>query len=825
MNIALFIIAAIFGAFALVYGGGTAYKWCVKKQNIKWISPRIAAGSLALALILTAAGALVPQPSVTGETTNADNGNFSFVLDEAEVDMSGFGTKAQILQYLREGFGDQFDEVMSTHSEYDFLAVNADGEPVDQAKILANKEYLAAIGYGEKFPDGFRNAVAFPSKVFTADVYNRLSDMTPEELDELYYAHRWQDINYYTMTSLRFADMRLQRMEHFPEFNEQNAQWAPALREILDQAKEDEEYLNSLYVMDADGNPQHIVEEVQIYLGMLCLSEENAVITGIEAPRSTVNWELPSLNPEQESRWTVMLDQPDQQEELPSVIWTYPSLKTGASVYKTGYNVTDLRSEEFNPKEEPVKPVTPTTPTTPTNPENPDIIPNNPVKRTITVHYQEFGTGDTIAPDTTHSFTVGSAFSVSPKDISGWTYKSSKGTTSGDSMPDNNFEVWFYYTKNADTTLVTLTVEHRDADNTSTLLASDSYKVAKGSEQTVSASYSGSGYIYLNNNQGNSNSTVKVTVNGDMTVIFYYYKEWQVTARYLDWETKEEIHTPTYTYWRQGTTYKVTALTNIPGYTYYRNSQGNSNTVVTGTTPANNNTAVTFYYKKNVQSFTVYTHHVAEDSNHELRLDSQTVQAGAQYTTSIRSFSGYHYVSNGGDPTRGTMPERDVHVYYCYALDQQDGNGTKNPDAGPGNNGTGNATEGIGPGNGSEDYYIPPTIIDTPPQQGDESTSNHRPTDNPGGAAAGSDERQEVSNTPTEAIIPDNQDTNSSGNGGQDHVVKVEGADATEGANPPSKETPAVPNEGTSTTTNESGGSTTVDISGTTNTGTLDFEP
>lgn len=815
------IIAVLCGVIALGCGGATAYKWFIKGANIKRRSPIISAIALALAIITAIPAALMWPESAAPETVNADNPGWSINVDDVDVNMSGFGTKAQILRYLREGFGDKFDEVMTSLSEYDFLAIAADGNPVDQAKILANKDYLKAIGYGKEYPDGFRNAVAFPSKVFTAEVYNDLANKTPEELEELYNQHRWLDVNWLTMTSLRFADMRLQRMEHFPEFNAQNTMWAPALREILNHAKEDETYLNSLYVTDADGNPQHIIEEVQIYLGMLCLSEENAVITGIEAPKSTVNWELPSLNPEQESRWTVMLDQPDQQEELPSVIWTYPSLKSGLNVYKTGYNTTDLRSEEFNPKEEPVKPATPPSnpPTTPTDP-----VPTNPVKRTITAHYQELGTGATISPDTSHSFVVGKSFSVSPKEIPGWTYNSSKGTTSGSSMPDNNSEVWFYYTKNPDTTLAALTVEHRDVDSNALLRSDGPYKVTKGSEQTVSADYSGDGYVYLNNNQGNSKSTIKVTVNGDMTVIFYYYKEYQVTARYVDWDTKQEIHSPTPSYWRQGSTYSVSALT-ISGYTYYRNDRGNSNQTVTGTTPANNNTVVTFYYKQNAQSFTVTTLYKAVDSNHTLDTDTQTVKAGDQYTTSSKNIPGYRYVYQSGDAASGRMPERNVTVIYWYELIEQDGNGDKNGDANPGNNGTGNATEGIGPGKGEEDHYIPPTITDTDKQQGNEPTSNHKPTDNPGGQAAGSDNRQEVGTGTTEGVIGDNQNTESSGNGGQDKTVTVEGADKTEGATPPPKDVPAENNPGTSTTPNEGGGSTTIDISGTENTGTLDFVP
>ncbi len=788
-NIIFAIIAALCGLTVVGAGSAAAYKWFISGTDIRR-SRNTAFVALALTA-LTGIGAIAPWPAAAplGETTNADNPGLNITLDDVEVSMSGFGTKAQVLAYLQQGFGDKFDEAMTTCTDWDFLPVDAEGNSVDQAKLLANKEYLAAIGYGKEYPDGFRNAVEFPSNVLTAEVYNRLSEMTEDELDELYDSHRWLDVNWYTMTSLRFADMRLQRMETFVEFNEQNSMWAPAFREIIDRAKEDPEFLETLYVTEADGS-RHLNEEIQIYCGMLCMSEESAVITGIEAPRSTTNWELP-WSSDAESRWTVRLDEPDQQEELPAFIWDYPSLKSGLRVYKTGYNISDLRSERFDPNEDPVKPATPPK-TPPTDPGKPDVIPNNPTTRVITAHYVEEGTGATVHQDTTHKFTVGKQFSVGPLNITGYTYKRSEGLTSG-TMPDYNFEVTFYYTKNADTGLVTLTVEHRDAD-TNALLDSGSYKVAKGSTQTLSADYSGDGYIYLNNNQGNSKSRIDVTVNGDMTVIFFYYKEYMVTVRHLDWDTKDPVASEGYLYGRQGTSYTARALSNIPGYTYYRNSNGNSNTTITGNFPANNNTVVTFYYKKDAQKFTVTAIYKAIDGNHTLDTATQTVEAGKPYSTSQKSFAGYEFLYTTGDATSGTMPNRNVTVTYWYQLIKRDGDGKKDPDAGPGNNGTGNATEGIGPGKGEEDHYIPPVIHDTEDQEGDEPTANHRPTDNPGGQGAGSENRQEVGDETVSGVVPDTQDTPSSGTGGHDPGHVDTGATEVEGGGytPPAKD-PIVP--------------------------------
>lgn len=768
-NIIFAIIAALCGMTVVGAGSVAAYKWFISGTDIRR-SRNTAFVALALT-VLTGIGAIAPWPAAAplGETTNADNPGLNITLDDVEVSMSGFGTKAQVLAYLQQGFGDKFDEAMTTCTDWDFLPVDADGNSVDQAKLLANKEYLEAIGYGKEYPDGFRNAVEFPSNVLTAEVYNRLSEMTEDELDELYDGHRWLDVNWYTMTSLRFADMRLQRMETFVEFNEQNSMWAPAFREIIDRAKEDPEFLETLYVTEADGS-RHLNEEIQIYCGMLCMSEESAVITGIEAPRSTTNWELP-WSSDAESRWTVRLDEPDQQEELPAFIWDYPSLKSGLRVYKTGYNISDLRSERFDPNEDPVKPATP--PRTPTNPETPDVVPNNPTKRTITAHYVEDGTNDAIAPDTTHTFTVGKEFSVSHQNLTGWTYVRSEGTTSGSSMPDQNFEVTFVYKRDARTSMVTLTVKHVDID-TGRQLDLASYSVAKGGSQTLSAG-GFLDYIYLENDVPGqeSRSTVTVTVNGDMTVTFYYYLQRMVTVRHVDWDTKEAVASESYLYGRQGTSFTARALTNVPGYTYHRNSQGNSNTTVTDNFPANNNTVITFFYKKNVESFTVTAYYRAIDSNHNLTDPVvQTVQAGQPYSTDQKSFAGYKFMYTTGDPASGNkMPNKDVVVTYWYSLVQQDGNNNKRPESDPTQNGTGNANPPKGPDDTDKPETWQPNDPDNgtrvPEQSGNESSSNQNKDQTP---AAGSDERQEVSNESVGAT-DEKQDGMSSGTGGQDHPV------------------------------------------------------
>ena len=132
MNIILAIIAALCGLTVVGAGSVAAYKWFISGTDIR------------------------------------RSRNTAFVAD-VEVSMSGFGSRAQVTAFLKYGFGDKYDDVILSCTDWELLAVDADGKDMDQAKIQANKAYLQAIGY--KDDTGFRNGVVFPSTVITPDVY------------------------------------------------------------------------------------------------------------------------------------------------------------------------------------------------------------------------------------------------------------------------------------------------------------------------------------------------------------------------------------------------------------------------------------------------------------------------------------------------------------------------------------------------------------------------------------------------------------------------------------------------------------------------------
>lgn len=777
LPVALLVLCAICAAIALVNGAG-GIKKLLKGQRIN----RKTAVMSFLALLL-AVGTLVPSVamwprSAGGESlTNAETG-LGVTPDDPAVPMSGDRTNAQLDEFLKEGFGDDYESVWNGNTADEFMF------PQDQAKILANEAYLKSLGL--KDTTGFRNGVCFPTDILTADVIKDLSGMTDEERAEVFNQHRWLDIYRRIMTNAGFCDMVVQDLEEYPEYVEQNERWLPALKELLAEAKASPDGIYALLVKETDGT-EHYSDAYRYGAAKVCASLENAVIRGVDmSPQSIMNWELPSLSPEVQDRWTVKTTEKD---DKPATIWAFPNVKSGQDAYTDGFNLADLRVEKFVPEE--TNPGTPTT--TPTDPETPT--------HKVTTYYRILNTETDIAQSTTQTVAEGKGWSTSAKSIDGYTYNSnnqgnSNQTVSG-TMGKSNVTVIFYYTANPPTpreTYVNLTVLHEDADTGDLLRQEGPMSVVKGSQQTVhSQSFDGytyAGYYTINNGGRINGSNATVDMDADKTITFYYQKEaksYTVTAIYKVEGTNETLDTVTQTV-KAGDRYSTTQKT-FSGYTFSRTT-GDS---TSGIMPERNVTVI-YWYTKNVQSYTVTTIHRAVDSNHELGRSTQTKKAGEYYTTSASSFTGYTYSHQTGDAASGTMPERNVTVTYWYKLVNEEKPGTKNPDSNPGNNGTGNATEGIGPGKGEEDHYIPSTIHDTDEQKGNEPTSNHRPTDNQGGQAAGSDQRQEVSDGAVSGIVGDNQETQSSGTGGQDPGHVDTGATEVEGGGytPPAKD-PIVP--------------------------------
>ena len=291
VNVAILIAAAVPGAFGALWAIGTAVKWFVLGKNIKRYSPTLSVACLSIAFVMAITSVFVPAQAPA--TVNADNGGLAINVDpNVEVPMCGYATKSELEDYFRNIYGtEKFDEIRNTITERNFFPEN------DQAKIQQNKEYLQKMGYGKDYPEGFRDAVLFPSTALKAEDYRNLGNWSAEQLLELYDAHRYNDVYYNVMTNVRYADALLQNVENLPEFKAQNDEdgWAIRLRETIDDYKRDGK---SVHLIDEnnDGTPDRYDDELFYDLCRLCMVYENAVIFGVGTPTSTVNWSLPSLN-------------------------------------------------------------------------------------------------------------------------------------------------------------------------------------------------------------------------------------------------------------------------------------------------------------------------------------------------------------------------------------------------------------------------------------------------------------------------------------------------------------------------------------------------
>lgn len=762
LPVVLLVIAAICAATALVNGAG-GIKKLFKGQRIN----RKTAVTTFLAMVLAFATfvpsvAMWPRTVVDEPLTNAEGG-LGVTPDDPTIPMSGDRTNAQLDEFLKEGFGEDYEAVWNGNTADEFMFAN------DQDKILANEAYLQSLGLKET---GFRNGVCYPTDVLTADVIKNLGNMTDEERADVFSQHRWQDVYRRIMTNAGYCEMWVQDLEEYPEYVEQNTRWLPALKELLAEAKASPDGAYSLLVKEADGT-EHYNDAYRYGAAKVCASLENAIIRGVSMDsESIMNWELPSLSPEIQDRWTVKLTEKEDQENKPASIWAFPNVKSGNDAYTDGVNLADLRAEKFAPEKTVVKIDNP----------DPGTTPSTPTHK-VWSHYVIKGTNANLENSPVYQTVAeGKGWQTSRRTYTGYTYNScshnidSNGVVSG-TMGTEDIHVYFYYTANQRTepTYVKLTVQHVDAATGSNLRDPSSDSYVKGAQQTVSKE-SFSGYVYTGHyavNGASYNGTeATITLNADTTVTFYYEREYPLTTLFIEKITGAEVHTSVTDYFIRNSQFTTTAF-DVDGFKLIGNSETSGNPkTLTGTMPDGPKT-VTFYYEKVVANQTVTAYYRATDSNRNLTNPIvQTKQVGERYTTQQLSFDGYRFRYVTGDPTSGTVPNRPVEVTYWYELIRQDGNGNKDPSADPTQNGTGNANPVKGPDDTTELDRWQPTDPDNgervPPQQGSEPTSNHLPTDNPGGQAAGSEDRQTVGTETVSGIVEDNKETPSSGTGGHD---------------------------------------------------------
>ncbi|MGN1013245.1 MAG: MucBP domain-containing protein, partial [Clostridia bacterium] len=265
----------------------------------------------------------------------------------------------------------------------------------------------------------------------------------------------------------------------------------------------------------------------------------------------------------------------------------------------------------------------------------------------VTAKYIDEITGSEITNSVTKTYKEGDPYTTEQKTFGGYTLTRTTENTTG-TVGRANIEVVYYYKKNA--TIIAKYIDKYTTDKvaeevTIQGLEKDPYTTE---QKTVS------GYAY-DSVDGNTAGEMPAGI----TVITYYYiKESDVTVKYIDENTGNEIDgvdsvTTTYKEKDPYTTEKKT----IEGYTYTRDTENTSGTV------GRTNIEVIYYYKRNSEVTAKYI-----DKNTQEVIASEVNIKGLEgdaYTTSQKDIEGYVYDSVVGDAS-GNLKANPTEVIYYY---------------------------------------------------------------------------------------------------------------------------------------------------------------
>ena len=165
----------------------------------------------------------------------------------------------------------------------------------------------------------------------------------------------------------------------------------------------------------------------------------------------------------------------------------------------------------------------------------------------------------------------------------------------------------------------------------------------------------------------NSEGTFEITLNEDGTysneiiVTYYYGVEREVTVKYYDKNTGEEISEETVKVGPDGDTYDLTDTEKeIEGYTLVKEPE-NPNGIY-----QEENEERKFYYAKNTQ---VKVQYVDKDTKEIIDTRANyTIDGyvGKEYEAEKKKFDNYNYVSDSKN-TKGEMTEEPIEVIYYYS--------------------------------------------------------------------------------------------------------------------------------------------------------------
>lgn len=246
----------------------------------------------------------------------------------------------------------------------------------------------------------------------------------------------------------------------------------------------------------------------------------------------------------------------------------------------------------------------------------------------------------------------GEEYTTTKKEFEGYIYIGDTGNTSG-TVGSQNLEVIYYYSPAS-----TVIVKHLDKYDHSIEVAPGqtiSGYIGKNYGTNVSSSLTLPNYVYSDC----TNNTSGQMTREPIIVEYYYIKESEVRAKYIDENTGNQIagYPDISGIYKEASTYTTQEL-KIPGYTLTR-VDGNKTGVV-----GKDNITVTYYYKKNT-SITV-KHVDKYEKSIVLKSETENGLEGDDYTTANETFNGYVYAQEVEGKANGKMEAESLTITYYY---------------------------------------------------------------------------------------------------------------------------------------------------------------
>ena len=279
----------------------------------------------------------------------------------------------------------------------------------------------------------------------------------------------------------------------------------------------------------------------------------------------------------------------------------------------------------------------------------------------VIVKYIDKNTGQPVSDETSLDGVVGDTFDIQEKvkEIEGYTLIEEPENKTGEYTVDPQ-EFTYYYAKN--TSVIIKYLEKDDTEDNTDNVKVDDEVVVKGYE---GQEYNVEDKVKTIENYtlvGNSGNLVGTMARDGTEVIFYYAKNTQVTVKYVDKNTGQEIDKKVISGY-VGKEFTAEEL-NIDGYTLVQKPEVASGTMT------EEELEIVYYYSKNTSVIVKYLEkdETLDNTDDNKRLSEEVEikgYVGKEYTTEEKEIPGYTRVEIVGDAS-GTMTEEQITIIYYY---------------------------------------------------------------------------------------------------------------------------------------------------------------